>query len=353
MSKESSTKRSQRSPRSLGGTHPSPKDALTPFTRGFLRRVQNTNSLLRLWSDEKSFIIGVSGGPDSLCLLDVFRLLSEKHGFKLHIAHVNYRLRGAASDQDEALVRERAAKHNLPITVFRPKQPSKGNLEESLREERYAFFERLRQKLGYDLIVVAHNEDDQAETLLLRLLRGAGLQGLSAMRAKSGTVIRPLLTMSRQDILQYLHERDISYREDGSNADRRFMRNRIRHELIPLLERDFQARAKKVLARAAATLAEEYALLESAAPAVLDIKTSGRKVSFSRAEAVALPPLVLARELRRLFAAFSLGKPPEKGVVDEWMKAIRSGKGKVQRVDLRGLKLERKGDTVTLLNSAH
>lgn len=344
-------KRSRRSPKLSGGTHPSPKGALTPFTRGFLRRVQNTNSLLRLWSHEKSFIVAVSGGPDSLCLLDVFSALSEKHGLKLHVAHVNYRLRGVASDQDEALVRERAAAYGLAITVFRPKKPAKGNLEEGLRDARYAFFERLRKKLGYDLIAVAHNEDDQAETLLLRLLRGAGLQGLSAMRAKSGAIIRPLLATSRQDILQYLRERRISYREDESNADRRFMRNRIRHELIPLLERDFQPRARKVLARTAATLAEEYALLESAAPAVLNIKINGRKASFSRAEAAELSPLALTRELRRLFVAFSPGKPPEKGGMDEWVKVIRSGKGKTQRVTLRGLKLERKGDKVTLLNS--
>jgi tRNA(Ile)-lysidine synthase len=316
-----------------------------------LKRVQNTNALLRLWSSEKRFVIAVSGGPDSLCLLDVFLLLSRKYRFDLHVAHVNYRLRGIASDRDETLVRERSALYGLPCTVFHPNKPVRGNLEEMLREQRYAFFERLRKRLGYDLVAVAHNEDDQAETLLLRLLRGSGLRGLSAMRARNERIIRPLLATSREDILHYLAERGLSYREDESNTDRQFLRNRIRHELIPLLERDFQPQAKKVLARTAATLAEEFALLENTSPATLQVEYLSNAALFSRAEAVALPAAILVRELRELFRVFSPGKSPEKGSIDEWVKALRSEKKKSQLVKARGLKLERKGDRVTLLKS--
>lgn len=306
-----------------------------------------------MWKPGEGLIIGVSGGPDSLCLLDVLAALAEKQAFQLHIAHVNYRLRGAASDLDEVLVRERAAAYDIPCTVFRPKKTVKGNLEETLRDERYAFFERLRKKLGYGRVAVAHHEDDQAETVLLRLLRGAGLQGLAAMRSQSGAIIRPLLSMSRQDILQYLEERGLPYREDESNGDRRFMRNRIRHELIPLLERDFQPNIRKVLARSAAVIASDYELANKTSQGALTLAWKAGKVAFSRSEALALPPALLLRELRALFAVFSDGKMPEKGVMDEWLKALRSEKKKTQSVTVRGLKLERKGDTVTLLNSAH
>ncbi len=159
--------------------------------------------------------------------------------------------------------------------------------------------------------------------------------------------------MSRQDILQYLEERGLPYREDESNGDRRFMRNRIRHELIPLLERDFQPNIRKVLARSAAVIASDYELANKTSQGALTLAWKAGKVAFSRSEALALPPALLLRELRALFAVFSDGKMPEKGVMDEWLKALRSEKKKTQSVTVRGLKLERKGDTVTLLNSAH
>jgi tRNA(Ile)-lysidine synthase len=327
------------------------KGAFSPFARAFLRRVQNAAHTARLWESEKSFIVGVSGGPDSLCLLDVFVALAEKQQFRLHIAHVNYRLRGDESDLDEALVRERAAAYGIPCTVLRPKKTAKGNLEEALREQRYAFFERLRKKLGYDLVAVAHHEDDQAETVLLRLLRGSGLRGLSAMLPRNGWIVRPLLSMSRQDILRYLKDQKLPYREDESNTDQRFMRNRIRHELIPFIERGFQPNVRKVLARSASVIASDYSFIKTAHHQALKMAHASGKTVFSRDEAVTLPRALLARELRTLFVKFSGGKAPEKGIVDEWMKVLRSEKKKSQTVTTRGLKLERKGDRVTLLKS--
>lgn len=266
---------------------------------------------------------------------------------------MNYRLRGQESDRDEALVRERAAVYGIPCTVFRPKAGRKGNLEEILRDERYAFFERLRKKLGYDLVAVAHNEDDQAETVLFRLLRGAGLEGLSAMLPRNGYIVRPLLSMSRQDILRYLDEQKLSYREDESNKDRRFMRNRIRHGLIPFIERDFQPNIRKVLARSASVFATDYQLLATSPKRMTISRLEPGKAVFSRREALAVPQPLLTRELRTLFKEFSGGKAPEKGIIDEWMKALQSEKKKTQTVTMRGLKLERKGDRVTLLNSGH
>lgn len=311
--------------------------------RAFLKRVQNTVATHALWQKQEHFIIAVSGGGDSLCLLDTLFLLSKKYDFKLDITHVNYRLRGKDSDLDEALVRERAAFYDLPLTIFHPKKTTASNLEEKLRDIRYHFLEELRKKKGATLIAVAHHEDDQAETFLLRLLRGSGMTGLSAMRPKHGHVVRPLINMSRRDILRYLKERNIAYRTDGSNTDTQFLRNRLRHELLPLLEKEYQPRVRKILADTAALLASDYAILETL-PSQNDGKT------FSVQELLALPEPILRTKLRSLLKPYYQEKAAPKGLIAEIMKLLRSRKGKVQTLSFRGLKIERKGDTVRLLN---
>ena len=297
--------------------------------------------------------MGVSGGADSLCLLDLLFLLRDKYRFTLHIAHVNYGLRGRDSERDEKLVVARAKKYKLPLTILRPKglkTKTKGNLEATLRDTRYAFFEKLRKKKDFDAIAVAHNEDDQAETLLLRLLRGSGLSGLSSMEPKRGYVIRPLLGESRTSILRYMKERALPYREDKSNTDTRFLRNRIRKELLPLLEKKYEPQIKKLLARTATLLAGDYALLEKRSVSGLfqaipsGFVASGKKLR-------ALPPALLRQELRTLLSPLLGDKNPSHGLVTEIIKALKSKKSKTQTISFRGLKLVRKGDTVTLFNS--
>ena len=316
--------------------------------RQFLKRVLNTVSRYDLWKAGDRFIIGVSGGADSLCLLDVLFLLSEKYGFSLHIAHVNYGLRGKDSEKDEAVVRSRATLYNLPLTVLRPKVKAKGNLEETLRDTRYAFFETLRKKKDFDLIVVAHNEDDQAETLLLRLLRGSGLSGLSAMEPKTGRIIRPLIEANRLDILRYTKERKLTYRVDKTNTDTHFLRNRIRHELLPLLEKKYQPQIKKLLARTATLLAGDYALLKKKRASDLFQAIPGGFIASGK-KLTALPLPLLRQELRVFLSPLLEGKNPSQGLVIEIIKALKSNKNKAQTLSFRGLKLVRKGDTVTLL----
>ncbi len=292
--------------------------------------------------------MGVSGGADSLCLLDVLFLLSKKYDFTLHVAHVNYHLRGRASDLDEMLTREMAERYHLPCSVLSQGKRPKNDVEETLRDIRYAFFAKLRQKTDADNIAVAHNQDDQAETLLLRLLRGSGLSGLSAMRPKSGHIIRPLIEMSRADILHYLKDRRIAFREDASNADPRYLRNRVRHELIPFLEKNFQPQTRRLLAETATILAGDYALLEKH-PAAFSAKHSPLGAEFSRAALLALPEPLLCRELRALLRPFLAGKNPGKNLLGELIKSLRSAKRKTQTVVFRGLKFVREGDTVRLL----
>lgn len=338
---------SAKSPRSSKSTLPSNKILLSPFARRFIRRVQNTVQKFALWEKGEAFIVGVSGGADSLCLLDVLFLLSQKHAFTLHIAHVNYHLRGSASDLDEALVQKAAAQYHLPCTVLSYKQKTKNVSEENLRDIRYAFFETLRQKTAAKNIVVAHNQDDQAETLLLRLLRGAGLSGLAAIRPKNGPIIRPLIEMSRADILHYLRDRGITFREDASNTDPRYFRNRIRHTLIPFLEENFQPQVRKLLAETALLLGDDYALLEKY-PTAFSVKRDALGTEFSCSALLNLPHPLLRRELRALLRPLLAGKNPEKNLLSELIKSLKSDKSKTQTVTFKGLKFIRKGDTVRL-----
>lgn len=313
-----------------------------------MKRVQNTIAKYDLWKHQESFIVAVSGGPDSLCLLDVLFLLSGKHAYRLHIVHINYRLRGKDSDRDEACVRQRAHIYNLPLTVFHPRKTNTSNLEEKLRDIRYQYFEKMRENKKAGLIAIAHHEDDQAETFLLRLLRGSGMKGLSAMRPKNNHVVRPFIEISRADILQYLKERSITYREDKSNADPRFLRNQIRHELIPLLEKNYQPKIKEVLAGTASLLASDYSLLESFPS--LSVKKSLGIIEVSVFALQNLSEPILRRELRNLLGSYYPKKSPPKGVIDELQKLIKSTKNKPQTILLPGLKIERRGAIVRLLN---
>ncbi|OGI14866.1 MAG: tRNA lysidine(34) synthetase TilS [Candidatus Moranbacteria bacterium RIFCSPHIGHO2_01_FULL_54_31] len=307
----------------------------------------NTISTFDLWHKGDSFIVGVSGGPDSLCLLDVLWLLQKKYDFTLSVAHMNYHLRGKDSDRDAALAKQTALRYGLPATVASRKPKSTAS-EETLRALRYAFFETLRRKTGATHIAVAHNQDDQAETLLLRLLRGTGLAGLAAMRPKHNAIIRPLIEMSRADILRYLKERGIAFREDSSNQDPRYFRNRVRHELIPLLEQHFQPQARTLLAETAMLLGDDYAFLESLSPS-LAVERGAASLEFSRAAALEIPETLLRYTLRAWLRPLLAGQNPSKNLLGELIKALKSSKNKMQTVTFQGLKFIRKGDTVRLL----
>lgn len=258
-------------------------------------------------------------------------------------------MRGKDSNLDEKLVIARAKNASLSYTILSHKKGSKDSSEEKLRDIRYTFFEKLRTKNKADHIVVAHNEDDQAETLLMRLIRGSGLSGLSAMRPKNGAVIRPLIEMSREDIVHYLKNRNISFREDKSNTDPKYLRNKIRHELIPFLEKNFQPQMKKLLAGTATLLGEDYTILSNI-PTVLPVKYEATVIEFSCKTLLSLPQALMAQEIRQLIRPFLDGKNPDKNLVGELIKALKSTKSKTQTLTFKRLKFIRKGDKVRLLN---
>ena len=199
--------------------------------------------------------VAVSGGADSVCLLEVLREL----GYELHVLHVNHGLRGADSDEDEQFVRELAAQRGLPVAVLRAAAPAPGeNLEQALRRIRYAFFEQARREHRLERVATGHTLSDQAETVILRLARGAGVQGLSGIHpVTSRGIIRPLLETSRAEVRQWLRGRGLAWREDASNADPRWLRNRVRTEILPLLAAALNPQIEEALARTASLAWED------------------------------------------------------------------------------------------------
>lgn len=221
-----------------------------------MRRFQNVLAKQRLVPRGAKIIVAVSGGPDSTALLALLVRLREKHHFTLRAAHVNYRLRGRDSERDEAFVRKLCNSWGIPLSVLHPKEQPVANIEERLRIIRYRFFERLRKQYAFDLIVTAHTMNDTAETLLLNLIRGAGEKGLSPFQRPFPGVVRPFISVIKSEILDFLHEEHIPFRTDRSNASPRFTRNRIRHELLPLLE-TFNPSIIETLAKTAKDIAQK------------------------------------------------------------------------------------------------
>src|SRR5664280_2250341 len=182
-------------------------------------------------------LLAVSGGVDSMVMAHLFHDLQ----YNIGIAHCNFSLRGSESDKDEEMVRKYASDNNIPFhtTRFETKSFAKKNklsVQMAARELRYNWFEEIRLKNGYDSIAVAHNLNDNIETLLINLVRGTGLTGMSGMKPISNRIIRPLLFASRQDIINFRNSYNISFSEDKSNADTKYIRNKIRHRIIPVLK---------------------------------------------------------------------------------------------------------------------
>lgn len=252
--------------------------------------------------DERTRRLGVavSGGADSVCLLLVLRELAP--AAHLSILHLNHLLRGEESEADEAFVRTLAVRFDLPIEVRRADPKSAGgNLEEEARRIRYAFYRELIDSGAVDCVATGHTLSDQAETVLYRMLRGAHLAGLAAIHPVApGPVIRPLLDVSRVEVEAYLRDAGERWREDSSNRDLHYDRNRIRHVLMPELTREWNPEIERGLGQLA-TLAfdeEQYwsGWIRENAADYLEIR--GNIVLASASKLVA-QPVALARRLVR------------------------------------------------------
>jgi len=209
-----------------------------------------------------SVLVGVSGGADSVALLHVLFELNGEMDFTLAVAHLNHGLRDSSAQEDCEYVKGLCENLGLSCCVDTSDVPAfaesaKLSIEEAARELRYEFLRKTAAAGEHNKVALGHTRNDQAETVLMRLIRGAGVRGLAAMNPMSGGLfVRPLLTAGRSEVLEFLDSRKIAYREDLSNLDTAFLRNRIRHELLEILRKDYNARIVDVLCSHAAVLSD-------------------------------------------------------------------------------------------------
>jgi len=186
---------------------------------------------------KRKFLFAVSGGADSMAMLS----LGHKLELKGIVAHCNFNLRGDESDKDEAFVKKWANRYGYDVEVarFQTKAYAENNgisIQMAARDLRYEWFESLRKSKSCDYILLAHHRDDLVETMLINLTRGTGIKGMTGMQVHNGFLLRPMLNNSRQDILDYLKSENLDYRDDSSNAETKYLRNHIRHRVIPAFE---------------------------------------------------------------------------------------------------------------------
>lgn len=225
----------------------------------FVDFIQSNN----LFSESDKILLGVSGGIDSMVMLNLLR----RSGFSIAVAHCNFSLRGEESDGDQQLVEHVCEEFGVKLHCIRFQTESfaienKQSIQVAARNLRYAWFNKLCNEFGYTKIAIAHNRDDVAETVLLNLTRGTGIKGLTGIKPKNENVIRPLLFAGRDEITRYAIQNSVKFREDSSNASTKYARNRIRHNVLPELEK-LNPSAKKSIAETAIHAQEALSLVEN------------------------------------------------------------------------------------------
>ncbi|KLI14440.1 tRNA lysidine(34) synthetase TilS [Brachyspira hyodysenteriae] len=210
----------------------------------------------------KTLAVAYSGGIDSQVLLNIAYRLKDELSFDLIIIHVNYNLRGEDSTNDELFARDMAKKYNIEIYVkeIKPNSYNGKNIQLEARNDRYNFFEELHNKKIYDYLLIAHNKDDLAETIIYRMIKGAGTNVYKSLRDKKGYILRPILNFYRKDIEAYARNNNLEHREDVSNKKNYYSRNKIRNLIIPMLE-EINTNAKNNIIRFAKRSYEETYIL--------------------------------------------------------------------------------------------
>jgi tRNA(Ile)-lysidine synthase len=312
----------------------------------FLERVQQTVSGQALFGAGDVLVAGVSGGADSTALAFALADLAPRLGARLAgLAHLNHQLRDAA-DADEACCRELAARLGVGfdsrrVDVAAEARARKTSIEDAARTVRYLFLSEIAAARGATRVAVGHTRNDQAETVLLRLARGAGPVGLAAIYPRAGQVIRPLLDVRRGEVEAWLRERGQTWREDESNEDRTIPRNKVRHELLPWLVEAFGAGVVDVLARQAALSrddAEWFDLVATETAARLVIE-DGTTVTLEPGALGALHPAIARRVVLEALRRAANGKFVGFDHVEAVLALALGGSGAIdapgQRVECR------------------
>jgi tRNA(Ile)-lysidine synthase len=257
----------------------------------------------RMLDPKDNVLVGVSGGADSVALLHLMAALMPVMDLRLGVAHLNHGLRADASDREAGFVEQLCRKLAMPFHYEKVDLGRRrGSLEERARRARYRFYRRLLHEHGYTKLALGHQADDNAESVLLHLLRGSGIRGLSGIPPKRGpAIVRPLIETSRSQIEAYLKSHGIAHIEDASNTDMRFQRNRIRHQLMPLLQRDYNPNICAGLNRLAALCRDEQAWLQSILQPLVEsvrIDSGADRLELSAHRLLDAPPAAQRRLVR-------------------------------------------------------
>ena len=286
---------------------PSSRSAARP---ALLTHLIRTVRQQQLFVPGQHLLVAVSGGPDSIALLSLLHRLAQSWELTLTVVHCNYGLRGAESDGDESFVRAFCQERQLSLVIHRPtlvKRRQRSSLQATARDARYDFMKQLAREVGADCIAVGHTANDQAETVLMWMLRGAGMAGLAGMPyAREDRIIRPLLAATREEVLAYLDHEGLTYRRDSSNEKLLYHRNRIRRELLPVIIRLAPA-AVRVLQRQADLLREdEQYLAEVTGDLVhaLVSRDSGGVQRLNRQAFIELPVALQRRLVRAVLRTY-------------------------------------------------
>lgn len=282
-------------------------------------------------------LVALSGGSDSVALLHLLREMEADGELVVAgAAHLHHGLRGADADADEAFCRALAERLKVPFVSARADiaalaREQKRSIEDAARSARYAFLDRAADEVGADVIATAHTRDDQAETFLLRLLRGAATRGLSAIRPRAGRVIRPVLDVARAELRAFLEARGETFREDATNADVSILRNRIRHDLIPYIQSRFSEAAPELLARQAALAREDEELLqplaiETARRVVLRENGPGGSIELDAAALAAAPRALGSRVAHSVLSRLAVTRAIGADHVDRLLALAANGK---------------------------
>ncbi|MDI6893902.1 MAG: tRNA lysidine(34) synthetase TilS [Bacillota bacterium] len=259
-----------------------------------------------MFSPGDAIVVAVSGGADSVALLHVMGRLAKRMGLRLHAGHLNHLLRADQAEEDARFVADLARSLGIPCTVGREdvaaRAASSGTgLEEAGREARYAFLGRLAGDVGARRIALGHTRDDQAETVLMRIIRGAGIEGLAGIPPVRGSIVRPLLRVGHAELEEYCRQQGLTWRVDPYNFDPGYLRNRVRHHLLPCLEEVAGAGVRERLAELAEALRPDVEWLRGVEEQTLaDVSSRrGEGVLIDLGRLPALPPALRRRVLRR------------------------------------------------------
>ncbi len=279
----------------------------------------------RLCNKNESLLLAISGGIDSVVMLDLFY----RAGYTCFIAHCNFQLRGTESDDDEAFVKDLGRKYDIPVHThsFNTLEYAGSNnisVQMAARELRYEWFEEIRIQTGCDYIATAHNKNDIVETFFINLSRGTGIRGLAGIREKSGFLIRPMLFSGRDRIASYAIDRNLEWREDSSNAGTKYARNKIRHGVIPVLE-EINPRLNDIMLENIARLKEAGEIYADA----IETKKQELLIRDKRYLLINLRKLVTEKFARtwlyEILADFNFTS----AVVDDIMKSLQGEPGKI------------------------